>query len=138
MRTQAALAAREIKSILKKAYPQIKFSVTSQTYAGGDSVRVSYDNGVPTKNVEELISQYEQGTFDGMTDMYEYDNSRDDIPQTKYLFVGRNVSEENKEALKAKIMKDFGMTEWTNESCQETFHSWGDDVLWREMGDLTF
>ena len=33
------------------------------------------------------FSKYEYGRFDGMQDLYEYTNVRDDIPQTKYLFI---------------------------------------------------
>ena len=46
----------------------------------------------------EFTGQFEYGHFDGMTDMYEYSNSRDDIPQVKFIFVENSYSDETKQA----------------------------------------
>ncbi len=94
MRTKAAKAAAEIRKILKKEMPGIKFSVRSQNYAGGNSIDVSYDNGPVSESVEQLIGQYQYGHFDGMDDCYYYSNRNDRIPQVKFLFVRRDISED--------------------------------------------
>ena len=138
MKNEAALCAKMIKNILKNTFPDIVFSVKSQCYSGGDSVRVTYTNGVPTKEVEKWIRQFEYGTFDGMTDMYTADNNRGDIPQTKYLFVNREISQKNLDAIRDDIIKRYGMSEWTNESCQKVFNSWPEQVIWRETQSLSF
>jgi len=88
-----ALCAKAIRKILKKAFPEIKFSVRSQSYSMGDNVRVKWTDGIDTERVKELIWHFEYGTFDGMTDMYNNDNMRKDIPQTKYLFIEREISD---------------------------------------------
>ena len=138
MKTQSALAAKEIRTLLKKYFPLIKFSVTSENYSGGDSVNVKYTNGVPTREVEKLINKYQYGHFDGMTDMYEYSNSVEGMPQTKYLFVSREVSQEFRQSIKEKIAKDFGIKEQSNE--QEwfgKFNCWSDQVIWKTVSELT-
>lgn len=84
-----AMAAKGIKSILKVKYPHIKFAVKSERYSGGDSVRVSWNLGIKTEEIEKLVKDYEYGHFDGMNDIYEYSNVKKGIPQTKYLFCTR-------------------------------------------------
>lgn len=96
-----ALAAKAIKSELKAAFPTVKFSVSSK----GSAVRVEWTEGPTTKQVEEFTGKYQQGHFDGMTDMYEYSNSRSDIPQANYVFTTRNKAEGTYEALVASAEK---------------------------------
>lgn len=79
-----------IKAELKKLWPNTKFSVRTS----GSAVYVDWTNGPSQKKVDEIISKYEYGTFDGMTDCYNYDNVRKDIPQTKYVFTNREISED--------------------------------------------
>lgn len=88
----ATLSAMNIRADLKKYFPGIKFSVKSKTYAGGNSVYVSWTNGPTVKSVEEIINKYEGGSFDGMTDCYNYNTNvfNDVFGYTKYLFCDRN------------------------------------------------
>ncbi len=81
---------RIVKAELKKAFPHVKFSVTSDY----NSVRVNWTNGVTEKMVDEITSKYEAGKFDGMTDLYEYTNNRHDVPQVNYVFLTRTISED--------------------------------------------
>ena len=81
---------------LCKAYMKrrgIKNSCRSDSYSGGDSVHITIYNQPPQvkKELEREFSKYQYGHFDGMIDLYEYSNSRDDIPQTKYLFVDNEI-----------------------------------------------
>ncbi len=94
IKTQAAQAAQQIREILKKNFPTTKFSVKSENFAGGNAVTVSWIDSVAPKKVEALISHYQYGKFNSMEDIYEYNNSRDDIPQTKYLSCNRKISDE--------------------------------------------
>jgi len=94
MKTTAARTAQAIRKDLKAAFPSVKFSVRSQTYSMGDNVNVSWTDGPTTHEVKKIIGKYEQGSFDPMTDMYEYDNDIEGLPQTKYLFVNRISSEQ--------------------------------------------
>jgi len=94
-----AAASAAIRQELKKAFPHTNFSVRSESYAGGDSVRVSWDDGPTSAEVEAISGKYQYGSFDGMEDIYKYTNSRDDIPQTKYVSESRGMSDETKAVL---------------------------------------
>jgi hypothetical protein len=93
-KTQVAQASQQIKKILKKEFPKTKFSVISSNYSMGDSINISWVDGVAERKVEKLISHYQYGDFNGMEDIYEYTNRREDIPQTKFLFCNRKISDE--------------------------------------------
>lgn len=87
--TQAAQVSKMIRKMLSEKYENIKFKVTSKNYAGGNSVDISWNLGPVDTEIEKLVNKYQMGHFDGMVDMYEYSNSRSDIPQTKFVFTQR-------------------------------------------------
>lgn len=86
--TVAGKVAKLVRKELKEKYPNTKFRVLSKTYTGGNSLRVLYTGGPSREELEAKLEKYEQGSFNGMTDMYEYTNLREG-PQVKYLFVER-------------------------------------------------
>lgn len=95
-KTEAAQAAQLIRADLKQAYPDLKSRVNSSTFAGGDEVRVTLlvediEHYITWQTVKDFLSKYEAGSFDGMNDLYTYDNLREDIPQVKWLFVDVEV-----------------------------------------------
>lgn len=94
MKTEAAKCANEIKQLLKKHYPTVKFSVKSDNFAGGNSVDVSWNLGPTSDEIDSLIRKYQYGHFNGMIDMYEHLNMRDDIPQAKYVHAHREYRTE--------------------------------------------
>jgi hypothetical protein len=105
MKSTHAQAGSEIRKLLKQNFPTTKFKVTSESYSMGSSVRIEWTDGPTTSQVDELVKQFQYGHFDGMQDIYEYSNSRDDIPQVKYVQTTRNLSEEFRWAIsKAKGM----------------------------------
>lgn len=61
-------ASKEIKKTLSKLYPGIKFSVTSQSFANGNSIDVDWNLGPTTEKVDQYIQRYCYGRFDSMTD----------------------------------------------------------------------
>lgn len=83
--TQAAQVAKLVRQWLKAE--GIAGSVTSKTYSMGDNVNVRLVDQVPAvyQKVKEYCAQY------------EYDNVNRDIPQTKYLFVNNDMSDELKQ-----------------------------------------
>ena len=103
MKTQSAQTAAAIRAELKKTFPEIKFSVTSETYSMGSSVNISYIDGVTTKQVEAVVKKYQYGHFDSMIDCYEVSNNRKDIPQVKFVMVRREKSDEAKALLMAEL-----------------------------------
>jgi hypothetical protein len=94
MTSTHANCAKMIRQDLKKAFPNNKFSVTSEIYSMGSSVRINWVDGVTSKQVESIVDKYQYGHFDGMKDLYENSNSRDDIPQVKYVTTHRELSNE--------------------------------------------
>ena len=83
---RAKVCASIIKQFVKKQFPNLVVSSTSDVYSGGSSVRVNVCNqdGSPVDEViYEEIKQWEYmlkgGSFNGMIDMYEM---REDSPCT--------------------------------------------------------
>jgi len=60
-----------VRAALKKAFPGVKFSVRSESYSMGQSVRVSWPKaaGLSRKVVDEVAGQFEGKGFDGSIDM---------------------------------------------------------------------
>ena len=93
-RTGAANTAQAIREELKANFAGVKFSVKSDNFAGGDSVHISWTDGVTADQVREITSKYQYGHFNGMEDIYEYSNQNDNIPQAKYVSEHRTMSAE--------------------------------------------
>jgi hypothetical protein len=85
-----AQTSKAIKTELKKVFPKVKFSVKTPHYGRVD---VRWIDGPMRKEVQNIVGKYEMGYFDGMNDIYEYNNHRDDIPQCKYVFTTRDYSD---------------------------------------------
>ncbi len=89
--TESAKCAKMVKNELQKKYPNLKISVKSENYSMGDNVNVriyieDIEDMIIDDDISTMLSKYEYGSFDGMTDYYDINNRRNDIPQTKYLF----------------------------------------------------
>jgi len=132
--TEAAKAAKAIRSELKKAFPEIKFRVRSSNYAGGDSVRIVWNNGPTSDSVENITDKYQYGHFDGMVDMYVCTNNIEGLPQARFVFASREITTEAYAAKKAAIAKEFGIEnpaddkEWF-----KIFSRWPQEVIYREL-----
>lgn len=108
--TGAALTAKVIKQRLKKLYPLVKFSVTSDTFSMGDSVDIRWTDGPLQDAVNAITKQYQHGNFNSMEDMYEYENIDESLgcDGAKYVFCHRSISDERRTALIAKANEYFG------------------------------
>lgn len=97
--SEVAQCAKLIRQDLKAR--GIKASVRSESYSMGCSVRAAMEdiNPIIFNELESAYAKYQYGKFDGMTDMYDITNNRDDIPQTKYLFVENRCSDELKQEI---------------------------------------
>jgi len=111
--------ASVIKQYVKKNFPKLVCSATSDVYSGGSSVRVNVCKKDGSKVDSEDFKKIEQwkwilagGSFNGMEDIYEY---REDKVQTElgmqlkyfpsYIFI------ENKPNWGSK---EYWMSEWSN------------------------
>ncbi len=96
--SQAAQVAKIARKIGKDM--GLKIRARSSYFAGGNDVTVTVYDATPNQinELKSALAKYRAGHFDGMTDMYEYSNHRDDIPQTKYLSIDPEYSDEIKQA----------------------------------------
>ncbi len=106
-KTTHARAAAAIKSDLKKAWPGVKFSVSSESFSMGDAVRIEWQDGPTQSQVEKLTKKYQYGHVDCMTDYYEHSNVNKDLPQTKYITTSRRMSEESRVLVLAGLCAKF-------------------------------
>ena len=91
-----AETAKLVRAALKEAFPGVKFSVKSSTYAGGASINVSYTDGPSASQVEGITSAFQGSYFDGMTDYKGSNyNSLDGQPVrfgADFIFVNRKFT----------------------------------------------
>jgi len=67
--------AKLIRQVLKQQFPQVKFSVRSQSYSGGASINIHWTDGPRTKTVESYVKGFEGRSFDGMNDLASIQDS---------------------------------------------------------------
>lgn len=93
-----AAVAKLCKQYLKAH--NIAGTARSQTYSGGESVRVHVINQRPevAEALEKEFSKYQYGHFDGMQDLYEYSNCNDGLPQIKFMFVNNDFTDDFKQS----------------------------------------
>lgn len=63
--------AKLVRKLLKAKFPGVKFSVRSDKYAGGSSIRVDWTDGPTAKLVDAYVQPFAGSGFDGMID-YKY------------------------------------------------------------------
>ena len=103
-------ATKNIKLELSRAFPGVKFSVRREHWT---AININWENGPTVKEVEAITAKYQEGHFDGMQDLYEYD--RDD-PFTdiyggaQYVFENRHYNAEDYTALIKAICEMCGAT----------------------------
>ena len=105
--SKAAQVSKLLKAKAKSLGLEVKAS--SKNFSGGNSVDIKVLKGSDKSfnELKEYSSQFKEGHFDGMNDIYEYSNSRDDIPQTKYLFIDDDRASE--------ILKYYDENIWKTE-----------------------
>lgn len=106
--SEPAHSARTLKKHLQQLFPGTKFSVRSDTFAGGDAIRVEYTDGPMKEEVEAIAELFQHGYFDGMQDLYidvpiQVPNCRG----AKYVTVERKLSTDLREKLLPILQKNF-------------------------------
>lgn len=91
-----AKVAKNVRAILKHKFPGAKFSVRSSSFSGGDSIDVRWTDGPRSKEVDEVVGMFKSGSFDGMTDCYNYERSAftDVFGSTRYAHTWRSYSDD--------------------------------------------
>ncbi len=124
--SEARLVAHNVRIELKKRFPKTKFRVQ----VSGNGVNVGWTDGPTTQMVKEFTARHEHGSFDGMTDMYNYD------PDATFsdVFGGVNYVSENRDATTEGVRYAWVNGETVNKTVSASL-AWGaaEDVTenWR-------
>lgn len=121
--TKAAQAAKQIKKKLVKAFPNTKFSVRSDNFAGGDSVDIHWTDGPTEEAVNEHAAMHQYGHFNGMNDMYYNSNVNKEIPQVRFVMTHRDMSDETRAAI-----IDAHNAEFCESGQIKDIHAWNADA----------
>jgi len=107
------LAASNIRAELKRAFPGVKFSVRSDKFSGGDSIDVSWTDGPTTEQVRAIVNKYKAGSFDGMTDCYDYESRpwTSVFGDAKYTNCSRSHSPEALQAAVDRVQSTYKLEE---------------------------
>lgn len=88
--------AKLVRAALKESFAGVKFSVTSDSYAGGASINIKYTDGPAESQVKAVISNFEGSYFDGMIDYkgscYANLNGEEVKFGADFIFIKRNYS----------------------------------------------
>jgi len=108
--TGAALTAKMIKKRLLALYPNVKFSVKSDTFSMGNSVDIRWQNGPTRDAVDEITRQYQYGSFDSMNDAYNYTKIDASLgcEGAKYVQCHRETTTEHMAMLHKKAEEQYG------------------------------
>lgn len=109
-RSVQAQAAALIKKDLQAKYPLIKFAVKSDMY----SVRACWTDGPTAHDVEQVMNPYTNGTFDGMTDCFNYAKSAKPV-SVNYVFADREYSAAARDNMRADLAKKWGIVNTEDE-----------------------
>ena len=64
--------SRNLRAVLAHEFPGVKFRVSTETYSGGSSATVSYENGPAYYKVEKLVDEFQTSRNEPMTDYWDY------------------------------------------------------------------
>ena len=131
-------AAKNCRTLLAKAFPGIKFSVTTERYSGGNSMSVHWTDGPGTKAVEDIVKRFAGGHFDGMTDCYEHGHSVfcDLFGEAKYVSASRSHSPEHLRAVCAATFPDRVPEIVAEEFNNGRLEHWDSMELRRALGEV--
>ncbi len=133
MKSTHAQVAALIKKELKKQ--GIKCKVKSSIFVGGDDVGVRiFDQPISVAlKIEKYCSQFQAGRYSIDSDMYEYSNDRNDIPQVKYVSLWNELSLELKSEMYV-FFKNFYNWEEFPETFQDAQKYQIDERKWESVG----
>ena len=132
-----AAAAKAIRQELKTAFPGITFRVNSKSFSMGDDVSIHWTDGPTYDAVNKITRKYQYGQFDGMNDIYENSNDRSDIPQTKYVMLQRNYSDQAREAAKIELMSLWYLPDFNDNTVMAKMGIWADAAIYRHLSPMT-
>lgn len=125
--------AKIVRELIKKEFPETKFSVRSKSYSGGSSIDVDWEDGTSTKKVEALVGKYHGADFDGMIDLKTYN----DRPYANdFIFCQRTYSKESLDKKAVQIARDYGIQngrDFTTLRNERIGNQWLSDLVYIEL-----
>lgn len=111
--TDEKAGAMNIRTELKRAFPAIKFSVKIK-HRGSSSININWTDGPTSAQVKTITGKYQEGNFNGMEDIYEYNRAvwPEVFGGARYVFENRHTSAD----LILKAALDYGFNLGTGES----------------------
>jgi len=120
-----------VRDILKESYPGVKFSVRSDSYAGGASIDILWTDGPTTKQVDDVVGFLQSAYFDGMID---YKGSRyhklDGKPMhlgADYIHTRRDYTDELTQRCLDRVWEYWA---WQGEPQKPTVEDWNQGRTW--------
>ena len=106
--SEHAHVAKLCRQYVKGLGLQVKARSSIFSMGSSVDVKVIDASAEQRKQIEKELNQYQYGHFDGMNDIYENSNSREDIPQVKYVSISFSYSPEIEQAAYDFILKYWG------------------------------
>lgn len=121
--------AAVIRRVLRETFPAAKFSVTTGRGSMVSSVDIRWTDGPTVGAVDAIVGRFQAGSFNGMTDSYDYDRDRvielpggTFRPGTRYVHTNRRTSIVLARRAAAQVARYFGLEVPTLESTK--WNSW--------------
>lgn len=133
-----AACAKAIREELKNEFPGVSFSVTSEIFSGGDSVRISWNDGPTYDEVNKITGKYKEGHFDGMQDMYIHSDNGLGVG-AKYVSCSRSMSEDKKSELLQYFRENYSGCENANyNDYLERHGSYLSQMIYRHFAETSY
>ena len=128
--------ATNLRKVLKKEFPTIKFSVTN---SHSNSYDISWVDGPTVEMVEKFSNLFVGTGFDGMTDSTIHYNSyfMDKFGYLGYVSTHRNVSEENRIAAMNTLNAEMGSSYAMNDYV-ESERAYMQDLVYRHTRKIDY
>lgn len=126
------LAVKNIRILLKRHFKGVKFSVRKRDYT---CINVSWVDGPTKEAVGEVIDCFQEGSFDGMRDLYEYHSTSFNkmYGGVQYLFSERKFSDEFINETIEELREKYGEHVIKNDYTAAKYKTGG---LWSECRTL--
>lgn len=111
--------SQNLRAMLKRKFPNVRFSVRSSRFSGGDSCKVSYTNGPALAKVSEVVDMFQTHHQDFTGDYWDYDPSafNKEFGGFSYTHTDRHITDE----MRKKVF----------DILRQKHHTDSEDDLWR-------
>lgn len=112
-------------------------SIRYKSYSGGDSVRVQTLDlwKGERETLKGILEQYQEGSFDGMNDIYINKQGPSEKARTaKYIFLENEFSDSVREGVKEYLKSQWDIVDDT--TARERMDCWYDQAIDRRLNEL--